>query len=172
MILLQWLNTYSAAVQAVSTVALVVITSWYAFRTHQLTSITNEQLELLRRSQEPELTVSFSGALVPMSDGQIIDAFSLSAANKGLLSVTVEAPFIQLPDHRTLVFPDGFFHSDSQFPCRLEPGEGCSVLITVAVLTSSIEKASLEGTVKIRGAYRDRIGTVFFSEPFDFRANT
>jgi hypothetical protein len=168
--LLQWLNTYSAAIQAVSTVVLVAVTSWYAVRTHQLTSITNEQLKLLRRSQEPDLAVSFGGALVPMTDGQIIDAFTVAAANRGLLPVTVDAPFIKLPDHRTIVFPGGFFHSDVQFPRRLEPGEGCSVLITVDVLTSSVVRAGHSGPVKICGAYRDKIGTVFLSEPFEFHA--
>ena len=167
---LQWLNAYSAAIQAVSTVVLVVVTSWYAVQTHQLTSITSQQLKLLRRSQEPDLAVSFSGALVSMSDGQVVDCYSVSAANKGLLSVTVEAPFIKLPDGRTVVFPGGYFHSDAEFPRRLDPGEGCSVMITVPVLTSSVARAGHSGPVKVRGAYRDKIGKVFLSEPFEFDA--
>ena len=81
--------------------------------------------------------------------------------------MTVDTPFIQLPDRRIIVFPGGFFHSDSKFPCRLEPGEGCSVLITVAELTSSLQRAGYSGTVKIQGAYRDKIGTVYLSEPFE-----
>ncbi|WP_183360872.1 hypothetical protein [Geomonas limicola] len=164
---MQWLNTNSAAIQAISTVVLVLVTSWYALRAHQLTSLTNEQLKLLRKSQAPDIGVSFCGALVPMGDGQIVDVFSVSAANKGLLSVTVDSPFIQLPDRRTMVFPGGYFHSDSIFPCRLEPGEGCSVLITVAELTSGLNKAGYSGRIKIRGAYRDKIGTMYLSEPFE-----
>lgn len=166
-IYLQWLNANSAAIQAISTVVLVLVTSWYALRAHQLTSLTNEQLKLLRKSQAPDLSVSFCSAFVPMSDGQVVDAFSVSAANKGILPVTVDSPFILLPDRRTMVFLGGFFHSDSKFPCRLEPGEGCSVLIAVAELTSDLKRAGYSGHVKIRGAYRDKIGTMYLSEPFE-----
>lgn len=163
---LQWLNVNSAAIQAVSTVVLVAVTSWYAFRTHQLTSITNEQLKLVRRAQEPDLKVTFRGALVPMSDGQVLEAYSLSAANTGLRSVTVDVPFIKLPDRRTLVFPNGFLHSDAQFPHRLEPGESCTVLLDIGILRSSLAKAGYSGTVKIRGAFRDKTDIEFFSDEF------
>lgn len=165
---LQWLNVNSAAIQAVSTVVLVVVTSWYAFRTHQLTSITNEQLKLVRRTQEPDLKVSFRGALVPMRDGQVLEAFSLSAANTGLRPVTVDAPFIKLPDQRTLIFPNGFLHSEVKFPHRLEPGESCTVLLDIKDLRSSVTKAGYSGAVKIRGAFRDKTDTEFFSDEFKF----
>lgn len=164
---LQWLNANSAAIQAVSTVVLVVITSWYALRTHQLTSLTNEQLKLVRKAQSPDLHVSFCGALVPMTNGEVVEAFSVSGANRGILPVTVDAPFIQLPDRRTIVFPRGFFHSEVQFPCRLESGEGCTVLITAAEFRSSLQRAGYSGSVKIRAAYRDKLGTVFLSESFE-----
>jgi len=144
----------------------VIVTSWYAFRAHQLTSITNEQLKLVRRSQVPDLKVAFRGAIVPMGNGQVIEAYSISAANTGLRSVIVDAPFIKLPDKRTLVFPNGFLHSEVQFPHRLEPGESCTVLLEIGKLRSDIASAGYSGTVKIRGAFRDKTDNEFFSDEF------
>lgn len=165
---LQWLNTNSAAIQAASTVVLVAVTSWYAVRTHQLTSITNEQLKLVRRSQEPELTVSLCNAFAPMNTGQVLPTFTLTAANSGLLPLTIEVPYIQLPDRRTLVFTGGFLHSEVKFPHRLDAGESCTVLLDVRELISGLERAGFSSIVNIQGAYRDKVGTTFFSKPYEF----
>ncbi len=165
---LQWLNTNSAAIQAASTVVLVAVTSWYAVRTHQLTSITNEQLKLIRRSQEPELTVSLCNAFAPMNTGQVLPTFTLTAANSGLLPLTVDVPYIQLPDRRTLVFTSGFLHSEVTFPHRLDAGESCTVLLDVRELISGLERAGFSNIVNIQGAYRDKVGTTFLSKPYEF----
>jgi hypothetical protein len=163
-----WLNTNSAAVQSLSTIVLVCITAWYAIRTHQLTSITQKQLELVRKAHEPDLIVTSSGALVPVPGGDLITAFSLSAANRGHLPVTVDVPYFRLPDGKTMVFPSGFFHQDGDFPRRLEPGEGCMALVRAPELANGLVREGYTGRVELRVAYRDKVGRVYESEPFEF----
>lgn len=49
--ILSFLNQNTGAIQAVSTVILVLITAWYARLTHRLAISTEGQLELARRSE-------------------------------------------------------------------------------------------------------------------------
>ena len=47
--MINWLNTNSGAIQAISTLALVAITGWYAFLTFRLSKAARDQVELLAR---------------------------------------------------------------------------------------------------------------------------
>jgi hypothetical protein len=92
----------------------------------------------------------------------------LSAANRGERPVTVGPPFMQLPDGSTLVFTGGFRHQDATFPKRLEPGDGCFVLIEIPDLVSGIVRGGVSAPIELRGAFRDKTGRVYTSRPFIF----
>jgi hypothetical protein len=50
--MLDFLNENAGAIQAISTVILVVITAWYAVTTHKLAVATREQVDAYRRSEQ------------------------------------------------------------------------------------------------------------------------
>lgn len=52
---MDWLNTNSGAVQALSTIVLVAITAWYAVRTHQMAETMKAQLDEAKRNREFEI---------------------------------------------------------------------------------------------------------------------
>jgi hypothetical protein len=168
---MNWLSTNTSAIQAGSAIIMAIVTSWYAFRAHQLTAITNKQLKLLQRTQKPFLDVAVETAYIAMSDGSLFPALSLKASNTGVLPVTVEAPFIQLPDKRTLVFTGGYLYGDTEYPRRLEPGDGCSVCVDAKDILSIIEKEKYRKNIKIRGAYRDKPGSPYLSKPYIFESD-
>jgi hypothetical protein len=165
-----WLNTNAGAVQAIATIVLVLITAWYALRTHHLTSATQEHLRLIKRAQEPDLLVTLSFSVFFSPSGSSISCFSLSAANRGQRPVTVEDPFIQLPNGQSAYFIHGFLHQDGPFPRRLEPGEGCSVVLRLEQLVSTVVTEGMPDPVGIKGAYRDKAGNLYTSSELSFSA--
>jgi len=163
--LLTWMNANAAAIQALSTVVLVLITGWYALRTHQLTSASQEQLALLRRAHEHDVEVTLSSALVPFPDGRTVEAFSLKAGNRGHRAVTLNEPVIVLPDDRTLVLMGNGLAPDGPFPRRLESGEGCSMVVAVADIIGALIQNGLRGKVQVRVRFSDKVDNRFESRP-------
>lgn len=160
------LNANSGAIQAISTILLVGITTWYAIRTHQLTSLTRRQINIIEKAQQPDILVSLQFAMVNYT-GQVVDVLSIAAANRGQLPVTLNIPFIKFSDGRSMVFTD-FFHKEGNFPQRLEPGDGCSVLIRTSDVLAGLLKAGYTLPVNIEASYRDKVDNIFASKPFKF----
>lgn len=167
----EWLNHYAGAVQALSAIILLFVTSWYAFRAHQLTSLTKRQLDLVEKSQKPHVQVVLETAFLSMTDGSLIPSLSMTASNTGMLPVNIGAPFIQFPDKRTLVFLNGYLHTDSVFPRKLEPGDGCTVYLNAQDILSALEKERLR-KLNVRGALRDSPGNLYLSETYEFEVDT
>lgn len=166
----EWLNHYAGAVQAMSAVVLLFVTSWYAFRAHQLTSLTKKQLDLVEKAQRPQLKVVLQTAYLSMNDGSLVPALSLAGSNTGMLPVNIDAPFIQFPDKRTMAFLGGFLHSDSGYPQKLEPGDGCTVYINAQDILSILEKENVQ-KMHIYGALRDKPGNIYLSDAYEFEAD-
>jgi hypothetical protein len=166
--MLDWLNQYSAAIQALSTVVLVVITAWYAVRTHQLATFTGEQLHLAKRTLEPDVKVGLRVALVPspVPGGPMGHLVELTAANSGVRTVTVSQPVLELEDGRNLVFTNGFYHA-SRFPSKLEAGEGCQALADMGPILASLQNAGYRQRVKVKAMFKDNLGNSFRSESWD-----
>ncbi len=157
--LFAWLNANAGAIQALSTIALVIITMWYAAATHG-------QLKSLRKAAQPDVLVTISFGV---STPDFTNIILIQAANRGQLPVTVNPPFLQLPDGKTMAFLFGFARQDRQFPAKLEPGEGCTVQLILADFPRQfIEKGHPE-PLKLRAGLRDRVGNTFLSEPFSFQ---
>lgn len=162
-----WLNMNAAAVSAASTVVLVLITAWYAARTHQLVSLTSRQVRLLERANLPEVKVQVKHAMVPQL-GRLQYFLSIEAANTGQRAVTVSMPVLELPGGQHMAFIDGFAHQTMSFPARLEPGSGCSVLVDLATVIHSLQSSGRRGAVELRASFSDNAGHSFRSEKFEF----
>ena len=163
---LKWLNTNSAAIQALSTVVLVAITAWYAILTYQLSSTARRQLEMMRKSLEPHVGMSLRWGLMSSAGGGARTVFTITAANQGQQAVTVRPPELVLPNQQAVFFPT-FLHQERQFPARLEPGDGTSVVISGPHFLSALERAGYDGAVAVRSAIEDRGGRRYVSDPLE-----
>jgi hypothetical protein len=157
---IDWLNVNAGAVQALATIVLVIITIVYAVLTRQIATSARVQTEILRRASAPDVSVSFSwGFRMPGRTAVAV----LSAANEGQ-AVTLTQPSLQLPDNRTLVFPDGFDYQDVHFPVRLETGNGCQAHVHMANIVEGLVRAGFQETAEIRVVFCDQAGREYISK--------
>lgn len=82
---LEWLNTNSAAVQACSTVALLVVTAVYVLFTKTLA-------DEARRSQRPYVFVD-----VDVQDGRHVMLVVGNAGERAASAISIEVPDLQVP---------------------------------------------------------------------------
>ena len=164
----EWLNTNAGAVQALATVVLVVITASYARRTKQIAEATSEQAALLRKASIPEVSIRLSmGVRVPQG-GRV---FILSASNAGQLPVTVQQPYIKLPDGRSIVFPPGSASPTTRFPVALDRGAGCEVHVSASQVGDGLLMVGIGAPAVICAAVDDLTGRTYESNTLSVDPN-
>jgi hypothetical protein len=94
----------------------------------------------------------------------------VTALNHGSRTVSLNSPGLLLPDKRQLVFPFDL-ESDVPFPHDLMEGKSCQMWIPASVLARDLRKYGFSGDIKLRGFYRDALGTIHKSKPFKFEAD-
>jgi hypothetical protein len=129
----------------------VIIVIWLQYKSQA------KQIELFRKTIEPEITVSSNVVLIggmghPVSEPLI----SMTAANTGNKPVTISSCGIGLENGESLFFTDAI---RDQIPIRLGIGEAHSVYRTVEEL-----KKDLSGKKPLYAWFQDKTGKKYKSK--------
>ena len=120
------------------------------------------------REKQRRIVVTVSvGFLVFERVGPGPTALFITASNPGSRTVSLNSPGILLPNQRKLVFPFGFA-SDASFPCDLREGKSCQMWISTEELADDLKNQGFSGKIKLRGYYRDALGALHKSRPYEF----
>ena len=91
----------------------------------------------------------------------------ISIANPGNRAVTIDSPYIELPDRTTLIWPNPL--SDVRFPYQLEEGQSCHVRAEIEEVKDELVKNGHSATVKLTAKVRDRTGKIYSArKPLEF----
>jgi hypothetical protein len=94
----------------------------------------------------------------------------LEAANNGLKAVTLNSPFIRLPDGKQLIIRT--IQSNVSFPYELVPGKSCRTWLEVNQLYRTLKSNHYRGKIKICAVYRDQLDTCYISKPIKLNTET
>ena len=83
----------------------------------------------------------------------------ITVSNPGHITVKLNIPGIQLPDRRTLVFPNP--RTDARFPHELLPGNAYKVWPPLADLVTQLKEEGFSGKIKLVGFCEDAVGTTY-----------
>ena len=87
--------------------------------------------------------------------------------NPGDRKVTINVPYIKLPDGRSLVTP--WPTANVQFPYDLLEGKNCFLWAKESDIKQTLLEKEYSGKVKLHGAVSDATGKVFISKkPWGF----
>jgi hypothetical protein len=118
-----------------------------------------------RRAARPTVRASFATDLVPDPVGQVETVFILRAENHGHRKVYVQQPVLDLPGEKQMVFPYPL-RGDATFPHGLEPGQSCTVILSVRDTVRSLRSQGYSGTMKVTATFPDQLGTRYRSPAF------
>jgi hypothetical protein len=91
------------------------------------------------------------------------DILLVTATNPGTQVVRLLNVTIRMPDGATLT-PFGF-ESSNPLPCDLEPGRCVDSWIDKEAVKQTLRRGGERGTIKLKGVYRDALGTEYVSSP-------
>jgi hypothetical protein len=116
------------------------------------------------KAKKRRLSVNVSTGFRPVfRDGNLGPQLLLiTVTNPGSRKVTVDVPYLELPDGKNLVTPMPL--TNVSFPYRLEEGENCVIWIEMNEVKDALLKKGYSGTVRLRGKVSDATGRVFKSK--------
>lgn len=124
------------------------------------------------RERRRQLSVSVSTGWRPaFHDGSFGPQLLLiTVTNPGDRKVTVNTPYLKLPDGSSLVTPMPLSHV--RFPYRLEEGENCAIWIEMNEVKGSLRKKGYSGIAKLKGKVSDGTSKVYTSKKsWDFNTD-
>jgi len=113
------------------------------------------------RQRRRQLTVTLTKGFRTSAQGLSPPMFIITVANPGNRAVSIDTPYIELPDRATLVWLEPL--SDVRFPYELEEGKNCHVWAEIEEVTGELVKKGHSGTVKLTAKVRDRTGKIYSS---------
>lgn len=120
-----------------------------------------------QRLAKPRIVVEISNGMVTFNNGDISDLMLFfKALNNGQKTVYLSSAFLQLPDGRPLAFMK--LPGDMQLPCKLPPEKSGSLWYGVKELANDLKRENYNGQVSIIACYRDEVGRVYKSKPWNF----
>jgi hypothetical protein len=127
---------------------------------------------LIKNSKENkrQLTINLEKGFYTSGQGVSTPMLIISIANPGNRAVTIDSPYIELPDRTTLIWPNPL--SDVRFPYHLEEGQRCHVRAKMEEVKGELVKNGHSATVKLTAKIRDRTGKVYSArKPLEFDLN-
>jgi hypothetical protein len=119
--------------------------------------------QIQRDRRRLQVRLSFGVAGVPGSEGRGI--VSIDVANAGHRPVEVRQLYFLLPDGKQLVFLN--METTPKLPHKLDEGQSISGMVMALDFAHDLMRHELGGTLAIRAACRDGLGTVHTSQPVD-----
>jgi len=80
----------------------------------------------------------------------------IEVVNNGHVAVTVNTPYIILPNKKTIVFPQA--SGDVSFPNELMPGRSCKIWVKSNAVMRHLRNEGYSGRVSIKVAAKDATG--------------
>ena len=105
-----------------------------------------------------DINVGFLSGSTGVSDTNLI----ISANNHSSKRVTLQPPYIDLPDNKKMLLMN--YQSNITFPYELKPRNNCKVWNNLKRTAQSLKEEGYEGTIKIKGVYKDAIGNKYKSK--------
>jgi hypothetical protein len=140
-----WFSKHWEAIGAVATVVGLFVSIYLGFR---------------GRRRKPEVEVKMKDGFLTFTDGRLSDRMIfVEVSNTGEKIVTINVPYLQLPDNRKMVFPDP--QSDVTFPHTLEEGKCCSLWVERKEVLRSLRGYGCKGKVRVRAAVADQTDKVY-----------
>lgn len=124
------------------------------------------------KEKKRQLSVNVSmGWLPKFHSGELgPDLLLITVTNPGSRKVTVNVPYLELPDGRSIVTPIPL--SNVRFPYKLEEGDNCVIWIKMNEIKSTLLKKGYSGVVKLKGKVSDGTGKTYKSKKGrDFNVN-
>jgi len=116
------------------------------------------------RERKRQLSVNVSTGWRPdFHDGSLGPQLLLiTVTNPGNRKVTLNVPYLELPDGSSFLFPIPLTHV--RFPYRLEEGENCAIWIEMNDVKGYLREKGYSRTVKLKGKVSDMTGKVYISK--------
>lgn len=115
------------------------------------------------REKRRKVSITFSEGLLTYSSG-VLDEVMLfiTISNPGFRSVSINAPYIKLPDNKTVVFPDPA--SNVSFPHELKEGKSCMLWTGRDNLAGMLLQKGYAGQIRLLAEVKDETGEVYSSK--------
>ena len=119
------------------------------------------------RKGKPTIRVKISTGFTKVQSGPISEVkYFIEGVNTGEKVVTLNSYGFIFPNDKRVFFELQF--SDTRFPCELKPGKNCKVSLEAAKLADAAKSEGFEGSIKIRGYFRDVADKTYLSKPEKF----
>jgi len=117
-----------------------------------------------RRGKTRRLKVRVSGGWPISIAGELSkdDMIIIDVINPGERTVTIQTPYLMLPDKRSIVSP--FFTDSARYPYELHEGKNCHLWMKRKEVLDSLLNRGYKGKVRIKGAVEDLTGKVYMSK--------
>jgi len=113
-------------------------------------------------ARKRKLSVKISSGWIPQSNGRLGPEFLfITVANPGNRDVTINVPYLELPDKKTLVTPVPL--TNVRFPYRLKEGENCSIWIEINEIKNRLKESGYKGIVELKACVSDATGKIYSS---------
>ena len=119
-----------------------------------------------RRDKKRRLKVGVSYGFLTFGPSLSDQMIFLEAVNTGSRPVFLDAPYLLLPDNKTIVFPTS--SGDVNFPHELHAGRSCKIWVPLNELSAALIREGYGSDVQLAACYRDQMGTRFRSKKFRF----
>jgi hypothetical protein len=121
------------------------------------------------KARRPDVHVGLSMGTFDACPGNPTDTMVfLVAANAGTKAATLAWMGFVLPNRSRLTLTDP--DSNATFPHKLMPEESCQVWIEATRLAEHLKSDGFSDSVKLIGFYKNVVGRVYKSKPFEFGA--
>jgi len=117
-----------------------------------------------RRECRTEIKVKVSSGFLTFADRLSDPMIIVEASNVGHRPVTLSAPFLVLPDGKSMVLLN--VGSDVDYPHELVPGRNCRIWIEAESVAEELRRAGFSGKVMLVGAFRDQSGCEWKGRPY------
>lgn len=117
-----------------------------------------------RREKERVLRVSMSSGFLEFGPNLSDVMLLIAVANPGHRDVTIQTPFIRLPNGSSLILMNP--GSDASFPHDLREGRSCTVWREIRQVASQLKEHGFTGRIKLRPACRDGVGNEHVGKPW------
>ena len=86
----------------------------------------------------------------------------ITVINPGHINVTVNTPYLELPDGKFLVISKPL--ANVQFPYRLPEGSKCAMWVKMNEIKKSLKERGYTGKIKLWGNVTDAVGKIYRSK--------
>ena len=121
--------------------------------------LTTYTITKSNKEKKRQLSVNLAKGFYTSGQGLSALMLIIRVANPGNRAVTIDSPYIELPDRTTLIWRNPL--SDVRFPYELEEGKSCHVWAEIEDVTGELVKKGHSGKVKLTAKVKDRTDKIY-----------